>query len=60
VKVAQDPVAGPNDRGRLSINKAAKRIAVAIEDGLDDPKRLIVVRRFGSGIGCCVAFDGDD
>jgi hypothetical protein len=59
VKIAEDPVAGTNDRGCLALDKAAKRIAVAIEDGLDDPKRLIVARRFGSGVACCVAFDGD-
>jgi len=60
VQIAQDPVAGTDDRGRLALDQDAEGIPVAVEDGLDDPKRLIVAGRFGSGVACCVAFDGDD
>ena len=35
VQVAEDPVAGPDDRGRLALDEAAEGVAVPGEDGLD-------------------------
>ena len=35
VEVAEDPVAGPDDRRRLALDEAAEGVAVAGEDGLD-------------------------
>lgn len=52
-------MAGSYDRGRLAVDQAAKRIAVAGQDGLDNPKRLIVARRFGASVATGVAVEGD-
>ena len=52
-------MAGAHGGCGLAIDQHTKRVAVAVEDGLDDPKRLIVARRFGASVAGCGAIEGD-
>jgi hypothetical protein len=37
VEIAEDPVTGPDDRGRLPLDERAEGVRIAGQDGLDRP-----------------------
>jgi len=55
MEIAEDPMAGPDDRCALSVDQDAKRVAVAGEDSIDDRAVIsTLVRalgRIGTGDG---------
>jgi hypothetical protein len=47
MEVSEDSVAGPDDRGRLSLDEVTIRVTVAGEDGIDDITVTALIVRFG-------------
>ena len=49
VEVAEDPMAGSDDRRRFALDQMAERVSVAGEDGFDDRAVAVLVVRTGRG-----------
>ena len=50
MEVAEDPMAGPDDRGTLPLDQDAKGVGVAGEDGIDDRAVIATVVVAGASL----------